>query len=422
MAERELLIPVAISCTGQTVTTEMLEQLRRGSLGRLRVECFDRHGADQPARLACPHCGQAVWPNLAGHKRLHLCHFSGEAASCPLNAGGISYEELETRLYAGRQEGALHSSVVERLEQMARQDRRVIPESVKSGEYLRDMTADDLRGRFPDLRFDTADTAFAFEVQIAPITVRRIVERMKFYRSQGRVLVWVHWCFDPDIHRKAWYWDILGSSRSYYTYSMSPDIEERSRLEGRFQLEQFRYRNALGQFEKEIVDLDRISADSDVADAQQWASVVRSRWAARFAEELPPPAGSALLKEVLDRCGLLASREDLYPLLEALNVFIAIERGRVTGKKSPNLPSQIIAHLYGDTGALTVAAAKQLLARYQPEILAGTAEHARKVPEKIADAEARAAERASDKDFYRLSRAVDAILETLFWHEDSVSA
>ena len=174
--------------------------------------------------------------------------------------------------------------------------------------------------------------------------------------------------------------------RLHFTYSIRPEIHARSLDDASFQLEQIRYRNATGSFEREVVDLSRIGADAVVADTHQWAADFRERWASRFDHELDYAAARSMIGEIVRRSGFeRAADAESGVIIEVLNASVALATGSVIGKGSQNLPSQINAHLQGrHAGPVAVAAVKLLLERYQPQILNGTVAYAGKVPAHIA--------------------------------------
>jgi hypothetical protein len=181
--------------TGRLLKAEvLLSRLRRydallRARARIREDVDDRR-----PRYACPACGRDLVLASSRLKQVFFRH-RVEGVACPLSAAGATEEQIRAWKYQGAREGAAHLRLKGLLLRGLRADPAfsgVAAESTwKSG-------VDPAAWRRPDVRARLGGLAVAFEAQLTTTFLSVVLERRRFYRGEGALLVWVLAGFDPD--------------------------------------------------------------------------------------------------------------------------------------------------------------------------------------------------------------------------------
>jgi hypothetical protein len=201
---------VMILRTGATMSaSRLISRLRYDRLVRLRTDIRDKLHSDAPL-VGCGYCGRPVYLVESVRKAFFFRHLE-EDGTCPaISRGDLNQDQIRALKYAGRQESAAHRDL------KALIARSLLADSTFSDVML-ETTWRGVRDpdalRRPDVQAIHGGKRIAFEAQLSTTFLDVVVDRKRFYREEGGLLVWVLRNFEPD-YRRATTDDILFNNNS----------------------------------------------------------------------------------------------------------------------------------------------------------------------------------------------------------------
>lgn len=374
-----LLIPYAID-VGRNISVSATDigEIMSDVRSTHRLQSTARHDTNvrKALRYECPACGGQIYPHAPVRPggRYFWSHLPREAIGCPLESKRkMSPDQVNAKIFHGRQEGQAHRDLVALLVRLAEADPNVA--SVTRGEYV--PPTDEMRsqfpyGRFPDVRFVCGNSQIVLEAQLATITLHGINGRRAFYDREGSILLWVMRNFDPRGPMQASVRDIVADQVGQL-YSIDNDIVALGDADGLFRLRRWVF---LGDDEAEPWESSTvtIAEAASLARPVRWCDDFKKRWIVAYpGATRDSPNGSdpyAMLNEVARQAGLPPYRNDAEGLcmLRLVRLLISLEAGKVTGSGHAKLIS--LANSFDSSGGhrayLLVTAAVR---HWQPELL-----------------------------------------------------
>lgn len=366
--------PYAIESVGfRAIPKAEIDALSNLEAGNWRLEATEAKLRGGSPRFACLGCGAGLYPKYGpggiadktvGRLWAHFARADGLPNDCPYSIGRpLTWDQLDALIYQGRQEGPVHRAIVARIVEMAKATEGIEADSIKDGEYVRSKTKECM-GRFPDVYFETAFGKFAFEVQLSPITLHRIVERMEFYRGEGIALIWVTSDFLPEALRRSWAWDVVASQGSR-AFTVTAEHVNRARETHRFVLRMSKWNEDAKRFDDAETDLRDLAV-------KPWHVDVKERWKIAAGNSWRNVLEPGLVHEILEHIGVAIAKGDElreYDFAPLINALISLEAGEVIGSKHPNLR----AHMDSAVETKSLRGCARLLdlavAHYRPELL-----------------------------------------------------
>ncbi|WNJ87941.1 hypothetical protein [Bosea sp. 685] len=377
---RELRIPYAIDIENNTNISAadiaaLMEDLR--STIRLQATAHVRTRARWPRHFVCPMCRQPVYPHAPSFtgRRHFWSHLPRGSLECPLESKRkLTPDQINGRIFHGRQEGDAHRNLVSLLVRLADADPSVGP--VTTGVYER--PTDAMRdtfpyGRFPDVQFTCGDSKIVLEAQLATITLHGINGRRAFYDRMGTSLLWVMRNFDPTGALRASVRDII-ADQGGLLFSIDNDLIAMSESDGIFRLRAWTY-SGEGDDACWGHHIVPIAEAASLARPHRWADVFKGRWLTAyrgchfFTKGAPDPYD--LLREVAYEAGIpdYAPSPAFDCTLGLVRLLISLEAGEVAGSGHPYLIS--IANSFDQhDGYRALTLVHMAIARWQPALLA----------------------------------------------------
>ena len=346
-----LLIPYALQRDGLPLYATDSSLAEKTTRSAMRVAARMAKNSKQPALFRCLACDGDVYPRLSRNLRPHWAHIG--KTDCPLDREQrLTAEQLDAILYAGRQEGAAHAALVERIRQMAKADPEVIADSVKVNSYLKPAEGEP-RGRFPDISFNTRKGSMVIEVQLSPISLHRLAERTLFYAKQDIKLIWVTNRLEKKAIANTWMHD-LWAAQGQVIYSVDAP-EDTETAPTKFLLR----RHILSEGEEQEVGLSDLLPTPWYEDfKQRWAALAGINWA--DAVDLMP--------ELEERLKLDLNLLDRWEMCHVLNVLIAIEAWKPIGGQVDNPISIVYSFLASRDGRQAADLIERAIEKYRPEL------------------------------------------------------
>lgn len=379
---RALLIPYAIDLDRDVMISAdeiagLMDDVR--STVRLRATAYVDTNSRQALRLACPACGQRLYPRapIFKNSRYFWSHLPRGAYECPLERKRkLTPDQINARIFHGRQEGEAHKDLVALLAGLAERDASI--GVVEIGGYeppTGAMRVDFPFGRFPDVKFTCNGSKVVLEAQLATITLHGINGRRAFYDRSGACLLWVMRNFDPRGPMRASVRDIV-ADQSGLLFSLDSDLVAPNRDDGVFRLRAWAFRGEEHEepWESSIVTIAEAIA---LARPVRWSDDFKRRWIEEYKGSSYGGPGK------IDPFGMLnelAARAKLPPfersssgecMLALVRLLISLEAGFVTGSGYPQLIS--IANNFNNNGGYRAASlVRMAIERWQPRLLART--------------------------------------------------
>ncbi len=342
---------------------------------RLRATARHDTNARKAARFQCPVCFGRLYPRAPAQPgyRYYWSHLPG--AACPLEIKRrLTPDQINARIFAGRQEGEAHRALVALLLGLAESDPSVSAGSVLKGEYeppTPEMRTEFSFGRFPDVQFLLGDLKVILEAQLATITLHGINGRRAFYDRSGARLLWIMRNFDPSGPLRASIRDII-ADQAGVLFSLDPEVEARCHREERLLLRAWKCTDD-GDWSNSIVHISEAAA---VAKQKAWADAFKERWVLAYRGrgfyDVEGPDPWAMFDEITERAGLAPPQfphDDASPcLLDLVRTLISLEAGFVTGSRHLKLVS--LANSFNVHGGHRAAnLIRKALERWQPALL-----------------------------------------------------
>lgn len=356
---RLLLVPYAIDIErGVKISAEEIGCLMEDPSSTLRLQATAR--LDTASRKAlqyiCPACGSQLYPHAPrfGGGRYYWSHLPRGAFDCPLERKRkLTPDEINARIFYGRQEGEAHKKLVALLTRLARADPTVGEVSV--GQYEPPppaLKAEIPHGRFPDVQFLCNGRKVVLEAQLATITLHGINGRRAFYDRLGTSLLWVMQNFDPTGPMRASVRDIV-ADQGGQLFSIDADLVAQSETDGVFRLRAWTHKTD-GRTEPWEASVLTISEASELVRPIRWCDDFKMRWVSfyrggYYVDPLAPDP-YVMLDEVAAKAGLppFGERREVGCLLSLVRLLISLEAGVVTGSAHPTLIS--LANGFGSNG------------------------------------------------------------------------
>ena len=185
----------------------------------------------------------------------------------------------------------------------------------------------------------------AFEVQLANTQLPIILERERFYLSEGRALIWVVW--KPSVVNKAQLaqsmLDIV-TAHNDNLFSLDEETIERSRREQVLTLRTHWW--ADGSAHNKLVSLSDLTYPADrlpyaVDKPRLWHDTFKKRWeAAAEPTGVPWREAKYLFSELIFELDLSVTDTELnldYEINALLCILLSMERGRIIGSRQGRL-------------------------------------------------------------------------------------
>jgi hypothetical protein len=358
---KEELVPFAEHRSGELIFVDDAQLKSELTLSEFRYAAFEALKEGRQPEFACPGCREHLYPRLSRHRRPHWAHIAStdrySRPECPFGRESrLTINQLDSLIYRGRQEGETHKNIVRQVIGMLELDPRVSKASIKAGVYVPpSIAALTYRGRFPDVFFSTEDRKYAIEVQISPITLHRLSERVAFYRSNDINLIWLTNHFEPESYRKTWLWDVIAAQKGL-AFSLDDETLASARNRSRFLLRQHTVRpDSVSAAIIDALDLDPPIPWHERYKAK-WVKSAGTHWM-----EATP-----LVDELTPRLPLPLQQFDRYSVARALNVLITIERWQTVGSSAANPISVVHGLLDSSDGPLAYSLVEGALREYQP--------------------------------------------------------
>ncbi len=375
---RPLLIPYAIDVerhvkVSATDIAEMMED--PSSTVRLQATAHLSTRTRRPIKFTCPACGQQLYPRapVFNGTRYFWSHLPRGAYECPLEVKRkLTPDQINARIFHGRQEGEAHKNLVALLARLAETDPNV--GSVTLGAYER--PTDEMRsefpfGRFPDIQFECEGKKVVLEAQLATITLHGINGRRAFYDRMGTALLWVMRNFDPTGPMRASVRDII-ADQGGLLFSVDSEVIAECEADGGFRLRAWTYHAEREEpWDSSIVTIAEAAAR---ARPRRWADDFKERWVKTYQggyyhmPGLPDPYD--MLNEAAEQAALppFGPNSGSACILSLVRLLISLEAGVVTGSGHPKLIS--IANDFDSNGghrALTLV--RKAIEHWQPHLL-----------------------------------------------------
>ncbi|KFC74797.1 hypothetical protein FG93_00976 [Bosea sp. LC85] len=376
---RELRIPYAIDMENNTmISAENIASLMEDPRSTVRLQATANvwTKSRRPLQFVCPMCRQQVYPHAPSvrGKRYFWSHLPRGAFDCPLESKKrLTPDQINARIFHGRQEGEAHKNLVALLVRLAEADPSVI--SIATGTYERptdEMRAEFPHGRFPDVQFSCCDIKVVLEAQLATITLHGINGRRAFYDRMGATLLWVMRNFDPTGAMKASVKDII-ADQSGRLFSIDNDLIEMSQCDGRFRLRAWTYQGD-GEDARWEASIVPIAEAAVLGRPWRWADDFKRRWLEAyrgrhfFTKGAPDPYD--MLNEVAKRAGIpgFSSNPGVDCILALVRLLISLEAGEVAGSGHQYVIS--IANSFDQNGGhQALALVHKAIERWQPTLL-----------------------------------------------------
>jgi len=150
--------------------------------------------------FACALCGTPVYFASSPEKRFFFRHKT-EDGSCPAQTRSTLTEaEIRARKYHGLRESEAHKRIKRLIERSLAADPRFQAESILQERRWRSKN-DPSCWRQPDVQAICGGERLAFEAQLSTTFLDVVVERRRFYRDEGALLIWIVGEFDPNYRR-----------------------------------------------------------------------------------------------------------------------------------------------------------------------------------------------------------------------------
>jgi hypothetical protein len=377
---RELLIPYALDLERDVrISADDIAVIMSDprSTIRLQATASSDTKSRKALRFGCPACGQKLYPHAPTTKngRHYWTHLPGGADECPLERKRkLTPDQINARIFRGRQEGDAHKDLVRLLAELAERDASV--EGVELGAY--EAPDDAMRsefpfGRFPDLKFTCNGNRVVLEAQLATITLHGINGRRAFYDRSGACLLWVMRNFDPRVPMRASVRDIV-ADQSGCLFSLDRDLIIMSRDDGVFRLRTWSF---VGEERDEPWEAGVVTIAEAAAMARpvRWSDEFKRRWIEAYKGasyvDLGRPDPFAMLAELAKKAGLPPFELDTQGecMLALVRLMISLEAGFVAGSGHPKLIS--LANSFDVNGGhRAVSLVRKAVERWQPELLA----------------------------------------------------
>lgn len=348
-----LLIPYAVHRDGLPLfatDARMSDVVHRSAF---RVEAFEAFHRQAAPVFRCPACPGHLYPKLSPKHRAYWAHIAAD--DCPLAEGRrLSERQLDALLYQGRQEGAAHEALVAAIASMAKADSSVDQGSVTIGRYL-PSGVPGWHGRYPDIRFTFDGGRIAIEVQLSPISLHRLAERVLFYQEQGYTLVWVTRDLDPAAFKPTWLWDVWAAQRAA-VFSIDDAMLQQSVAEGRFLLK----RHSIEDAATTMVGLkELVPVIWHVEFKRRWREAAQESWGGAF----------DLTRELLAERGVPTDVAEPWAVCHAINTLMAIESWEPIGSGHTNPRALVNDFLNSADAMLAHRIIYSALRFYRPEAL-----------------------------------------------------
>lgn len=311
---------------------------------RLRATATKNTTARRTMRFVCPACGQQVYPHAPAYNgtRYFWSHLPRGAYSCPLESKRkLTPDQINQRIFYGRQEGEAHKKLVMLLSHLAAAHPATVPASVEVGVYERptpEIRDEFPYGRFPDVKFAIGETRAVLEAQLATITLHGINGRRAFYDRSGIRLLWVMRNFDPSGPLRVSVKDIV-ADQGGVLFSIDREVEAAIALDNRFRLRAWTYRanDTGGSWADRIASIEECL---DLAKPNRWADAFKTRWIkayqGRSYHDAVVPNPESMLRELIIEAGV-GDMAIPASTLRLVRLLISLESGIVTGAATENL-------------------------------------------------------------------------------------
>lgn len=375
---RPLLIPYAIDVERHvTVSAADIADMMEDPSSTVRLQATARLNTRmrRPLKFTCPACGQQLYPHapVFNGSRYFWSHLPRGAYECPLEVKRkLTPDQINARIFHGRQEGEAHKNLVALLARLAEADPNV--GSITLGVYERpteDMRTEFPFGRFPDVQFQCEGKKVVLEAQLATITLHGINGRRAFYDRMSTTLLWVMRNFDPTGPMRASVRDIV-ADQGGLLFSVDSEVIAECEADGRFRLRVWAYHADREEpWEASIVTIAEAAAR---ARPRRWADDFKERWVKAYqggyyhTPGLPDPHD--MLNEAAEQAGLPPFNRSSTSgcILSLVRLLISLEAGFVTGSSHPHLIS-IANNFNFHGGHPAVTLVEMAIKRWQPDLL-----------------------------------------------------
>lgn len=376
---RPLLIPYAIDIDRDVkISADEIAELMldpRSTL-RLQATAYADVGSRKMLPFICPACAQRVYPRAPTRSdgRHYWSHLPRGAYECTLERKRkLTPDQINARIFHGRQEGEAHKELVALLAALATRDPSI--DMIEIGAYEAPTAAmrDEFPfGRFPDVKFTCSGNKVVLEAQLATITLHGINGRRAFYERAGTSLLWVMRNFDPRGQMKASVRDIV-ADQSGLLFSLDSDLTALSEDDGIFRLRAWAFQ---GDDPEEPWESSIVTIADAVARARpmRWSDDFKRRWIEEYRGASYWARGKrdpyVMLNEVAAQVALppFEFNQANNCLLSLVRLMISLEAGFVAGAGHPQLIS--IANGFGTNGGhRAISLIRKAIERWQPQLL-----------------------------------------------------
>jgi hypothetical protein len=412
---KPLRIPYAIDLeTNRRISADEIAEMMTDprSTIRLRATASKDTLARKALRLSCPACSQQLYPHAPrlSEARYFWSHLPRQARFCPLESKGkLSPDQVNSRIFDGREESNAHKDLVALLMRYAASDPQIEAETVVSGAYeppRPEIRVEFPYGRFPDVKFAFGMTSVVLEAQLATITLHGINGRRAFYDRSDIRLLWVMRNFDPTGTLRASVRDII-ADQAGMLYSIDHEVEAAIAADRRFRLRVWAYQAVDDSWSDRIELIENCIA---LARPQRWADTFKARWIEAYGgrnyRDVQDPRVEAMLAEVVEHAQIDTSEIIPNSMLPLIRLLISLESGTVAGSGHRSLISIANSFDFND-GHRALALVRKAIERWQPAVL-----NRNSVGEALARAQA-TLDRTGDKEWGRRS-VLGRIREALF--------
>ena len=204
MADDDLVLPYVLDLThGVAVNASQWQSMSAKEQSRF-VEDVVSAGIDEAQglpdegrgrRIVCPICQQRAVARRGRHGvRAHFAHASGAGEGCELAKGGISQARQRALRYQGQRESAEHLALKSEVAHWLSRTPGVVGVAIEQ----RVRSSFEERWRQPDVSCVYRGRPIAIEIQRSAEYMRVIIERDRFYKAEGWLVIYL---FSPPADR-----------------------------------------------------------------------------------------------------------------------------------------------------------------------------------------------------------------------------